>query len=142
WVTLGTLRASPSGSVGEFVVPGKMVENPDSKVEVRIGSGETLPVLAVPDLKAARLEALKECRLQAQSSIFSGETFPELNFLEPGLVQAAFGDVSVSVRYFNAQYQEVTTAATSGRYGALVTLTTPDGLVDVREVTMFRSLKP
>jgi predicted esterase len=139
WKAVGRLEASGSGVCTAVVsLPRGLEDQAGKTVEIRAGSGA--PVLAtVPDLRAARQEALRRARVAAKPAIFSGVLFPPIEFVEKELAAAAFGDCAVKVRYFNRDFEEVTRADRPGRYGAWVEIETADGLKAERRLTLFRT---
>ena len=60
--------------------------------------------------------------------VFSPGEFPELQWERPYLVEKAVGKFPLTIRWFDAQLNEVTTAEQPGRYAFLVEGTTPNGL--------------
>jgi CubicO group peptidase (beta-lactamase class C family) len=69
---------------------------------------------------------------------FSGERFPAPRFQKPHLVREILGDYNISTRYFDAQFSEVTTAASPGRYGAVATINFKNGPSIERYYTLYR----
>jgi predicted esterase len=90
---------------------------------------------------AKRLDMAKAQPITVHS-VFSGNTFPKIDILNRDLVETAIGKVSQSVRYFDAQWNEVTAPTGAGRYGALVTFTTSDGLTWTKRLTLYKTPQP
>ena len=88
-----------------------------------------------------RIEMLKAQPITVDS-IFSGDAFPKIDLVNRDLVEAAVGPVSQTVRYFDAQWNEVTAPKTPGRYGVIVTFTAGGGLSWTQHVTLFKTPQP
>jgi poly(3-hydroxybutyrate) depolymerase len=88
-----------------------------------------------------RLEMLKAQPITV-SSVFSGDTFPKIDLLNRDLVEAAVGPVSENVRYFDAQWNEVTRPTAPGRYGAIVTFTAQRAVSWTRRITLYKTPQP
>ncbi|HEX4140539.1 MAG TPA: prolyl oligopeptidase family serine peptidase [Candidatus Methylacidiphilales bacterium] len=88
-----------------------------------------------------RLDALKAQPL-AVNSVFSGDKFPKIDIFNRELVEAAVGPVTQSVRYFDAQWNEVTAPTGSGRYGAMATFTAGGGFTWTRRITLYKTPQP
>jgi predicted esterase len=90
--------------------------------------------------------AKKHAMLMAQpltgSTIFSGTKFPKIDLLNRDLVEAAVGPVTGQIRYYNAQWNAVTSPGEPGRYGAEMTFTAPGGVAWTRRVTLFKTPQP
>jgi predicted esterase len=74
-------------------------------------------------------------------SVFAGEQFPQGSFEADNFVNHAFGKPMVTTTFYNAQFQPVASAATDGRYGAVVKATFADGSTLTRFVTLYRGPK-
>jgi len=96
--------------------------------------------------QAAKFEAEREVArkmahvdVRAKAFCFSGKQFPVLDFMHPKLVQCWLGGTyTVKTKYFDAQFNEVTTADKPGRYGAIMEVTSHDGRVFRRFRTLYR----
>jgi len=102
-----------------------------------------IQVSSAPESGSAkkRLEMLKAQPLTVES-IFSGDTFPKIDLLNRDLVEAAVGPVGETVRFFDAQFNEVTAPKAPGRYGALVTFTAAGGLTWKQHLTLYKTPQP
>ncbi len=141
-VATGVLAGNQSGE-GQYSLPlpAALAGKPGASVSVSV-NGAPLANLTVPDLKAARQKLLSQALLVAKGAVFDGRTFPSIDFLEPDLADLAFGPYQLNIRYFDSAWNEVTTPLTPGRYGAVVRVTTGDGLIDTQYVTLFKTPKP
>lgn len=82
---------------------------------------------------------LEQQPVVAESAIFVGPAFPRIDFLYRELVEAALGSYTLTVRYFDSAWNEVTKAGAAGRYGAWVEIQFANGLTDQRRVTLFKT---
>lgn len=106
-------------------------------LSVRV-DGQTLTTLSLPDARIARQEALYYCSLRWDAYVFEGDRLPECAFEVPSYVEDLIGPFRLQTRYLDAAGHEVTTAATPGRYGAIVEVTGAHGEVHRRYVTLYR----
>jgi predicted esterase len=103
------------------------------------------PVAAPPtpaDLAKKRLAMIRAQPLGAEFAIFDGAVFPAIDFANKGLVQAAIGPYTLGIRFFDAQWNEVTVPQAPGRYGALVEFRSADGLTFTAQRTLFKTAQP
>ena len=98
------------------------------------------PTFDFPD-PTAKIEMLKRQPL-ATDSVFDGATFPKIDFFNQELVHAAAGAYSIHTRFFDAQWNEVTTPGAPGRYGALVEIKFDNGTTVKKNVTLYKTPKP
>jgi len=87
-------------------------------------------------------ELLELHPLVAEAAIFHGETFPRIDFVNREWVKAAVGGYTLSIRYFDAAWNEVQRAVAAGRYGAWVDVHLVSGLSFSRQVTLFQTSAP
>ena len=69
-------------------------------------------------------------------SIFTGDEFPECDFLDKDRAKQLIGVYSVDAQFYNAAQEEVEAPEEVGRYGAIVTVRGASG----RELTRYRTL--
>ena len=96
-----------------------------------------------PTLKPALTKDQSEQLVQhqsvvADSPVFSGDSFPKVDFLNKELIEAALGTYSLSVRYFDPAWNEVQKPNTPGRYGAWVEIRFANGTMDTRHLTLCK----
>jgi len=77
-----------------------------------------------------------------KSPIFSGDTFPKIDYLNKDLLLAALGKYTLNIRYFDSAWNEVTKPVSPGRYGAVVKIQFPNGTEDTRYLTLFKTAAP
>jgi hypothetical protein len=95
-------------------------------------------VVTLPDAKAARMRELLEAELVAAPFCFTGAKLPACDFAQPNLVEDLIGPYTIKPRYFDDQWQEVTSAAKPGRYGAVITVEHSGGPALQRYLTLYR----
>jgi predicted esterase len=78
----------------------------------------------------------------ADRAIFDGDSFPKIDFVNKDLITAALGAYSLTIRFFNASWNEVQKPTAPGRYGAWVEIHFPNGTSDVRHLTLFKTAVP
>src|SRR5277367_6131730 len=100
------------------------------------------PSPALDDAGKKQLEELVRGQFIAASPcVFVGDKFPAVDFVAKDLVRRALGNYRLTVRYFSADWQQVTQPVADGRYGALVTVQFENGVSDFRHLTLFRAGK-
>ena len=96
-----------------------------------------------PELTRDQFEQLVQHQpVLADAGIFSGDAFPKIDFLGKDLLKAALGPYAITTRFFDAGWTEVQKPTIAGRYGALVEIHFPNGVTDVRHLTLFKSATP
>jgi predicted esterase len=75
-------------------------------------------------------------RWRQPPSIFSGDKFPSIDYLEPGLVKQALGSYTITTRFFDSNWREVQQPGALGRYGVIATIQFADGSSDTRHLTL------
>jgi CubicO group peptidase (beta-lactamase class C family) len=68
--------------------------------------------------------------------VFTGTAFPKAEVLDRDLAARLLGAYSVNATFYNAKYQQVGTADTPGRYGAVIEISPATG----RKLTRFRTI--
>lgn len=76
--------------------------------------------------------------MKLEPFVFDTPEFPVAEFANPDLVKKTFGDYSLSTVYYGADYNVVKTAATPGRYGAVVHVAFANGVGMDRYYTLYR----
>jgi CubicO group peptidase (beta-lactamase class C family) len=83
-------------------------------------------------------KAVLRLRPTFESHVFSGEAFPPCRFEQPLLARTLLGDYILETSFYDSAYHPVTSAATPGRYGAVVQVKAADGRRLTRYATLFR----
>jgi predicted esterase len=136
----GQLQAGgPDGSTAEIPLAGEIETQKDAALTVTM-DGATLPgVLKMPDMMKRRLDLVKRLPLIADPSIFSTPIFPKIDFKNREVVEAAFGPYELKIRFFDANWNEVTVPDKPGRYGAVVEFDGENNLTFKRNLTLFKT---
>jgi predicted esterase len=71
--------------------------------------------------------------------VFGGEKFPPCDLEKPAETEQALGKCTLTPTFYDADYNEVKTAAKPGRYGAIVHVETANGRKFNRFVTLYRA---
>ncbi|NUN68871.1 MAG: serine hydrolase [Bacteroidetes bacterium] len=111
----------PSGAAFSIVIAGKIV----------------IDTIDWSEINGRRIRAFMEEELTCNAYVFPPGVFPEFRWKNALLVENLIGYVPLRVRFLNAQFQEVQSAVTPGRYGAVIEGTTTDGFRIRRFVTLY-----
>ena len=129
------------GSTATIPVPDDWAQKKGAPLRTLV-DGQVMPAtLTVPDLAQARIGLVRNYPLSVKT-IFDTPTFPQIDFDNHDLVEAAIGPYTLHTRFFDAQWNEVTAPSAPGRYGALVEFKSCDGLTFTRHVTLFKTAQP
>ena len=86
------------------------------------------------------LEQFQDAELRPRGKwdyMFTVGDFPEIVWTEPALVKSSVGEFSYAVRWFDAQFREVSKAENPGRYHAYITGELPSGIPFRRALTLY-----
>ena len=148
-----TMQPASGRSLASLSVPatqGSQVDKPVNLVvegeeyqQVATSASVTQAILDTPVTLANSLSktpgVLGEASLVFNPFVFSGNTFPDCDFENWSQIRSLIGDYTITRRFFNANYEEVTQADKPGRYGAIVKIvSSAKGLSTERYVTIFR----
>jgi len=101
--------------------------------------GQPVQTYNLPDAQVERAKAFMEQRLKFDPNVFSGTKFPKCDFEQPSCVEDLIGPYTITAKFYDANYNPVTTAEKPGRYGAVVEIKTEDGKTFRRLLTLFRT---
>lgn len=113
--------------------PGEAWEVVDVYVEDRL-----VQRLPMPDLEDVRNYLRRSMPVRFESYCFAGNRLPRGGFANGDEAVNVFGPHTVSVRYYDADFNLVTSAETPGRYGAVVEIAPQEGDPAYRMATLFR----
>jgi len=99
---------------------------------------QLMNTLTLRELNEVRWRAFMGQQLQF-AGVFSMPEFPKIEFAQPSLVEDLIGRYEIGTTFYDADYQEVGTAAKPGRYGAVVTITNEQGFSTRRFLTLYRT---
>jgi len=100
---------------------------------------EDAPIVAQRK-RAEVLRRFQECEIQPKlrwQFMFPPGKLPELEWDHPDIVEKAWGTFPLTVRWFNADFEEVTKADKPGRYAAVVDAVTSQGTHMRRGLTFY-----
>ena len=75
--------------------------------------------------------------LECDQYVFPPGDFPKIKWKNEVVVENEIGKFPLEVKFFNSNFQQVTTADKPGRYGAVIEGITPSGFTIKRYVTLF-----
>ena len=101
--------------------------------------GRPLQTYSLPDPNVERAKAFMQQKLNFQPNLFSGAKFPKCEFEQPSYVEDLIRPYTITPKFYDADYQAVTTAEKPGRYGAAVEIKTSEGKTYRRLLTLFRT---
>jgi predicted esterase len=102
-------------------------------------NSEACGQVEIPSINEARARTFQWQKPRAYPGcVFSGATFPGVNFDNPLWIENLVGTYAISTVYYDADYNEVKSAEKPGRYGAVAEIATEGGDVYRRCVTLFR----
>lgn len=90
------------------------------------------------DQALARLQDAAAAASLACECVFAGDRLPTFRLDLPDWAQCLAGRCTVQATFYDAGYNEVTTAARPGRYGAIVKVVPREGRPRTEFVTLFR----
>jgi hypothetical protein len=137
-----TLASEKLASGGEGAFARITVEAPPpgksfDSLAVRV-DGKTVASVEMPNMEQARHRALYDVPLNFQTCVFSGEKFPSCDFKPKFVAEVLLGKYKKKVTFYDANFNEVTVASKPGRYGAVVEITTENGWVFRKFLTLYR----
>ena len=100
--------------------------------------GRPTDTMKLDNPSRVRGEAFLHTVPTARPCVFSGTRLPEVRFERPRRLEHIIGPYDTKVTYYDSEYNVVHTAPKPGRYGAVVAITTKDGHLHRRFVTLFR----
>lgn len=132
-----TLTAADGRARAALCLP--LPPQPQALPECRLRVGGAVVPAPPPDLAAARDQAARDARVVfTPGYVFTGTALPQPSLENPGVLRDALGAFTISVRYFDAAFNEVASAAAPGRYGAVVRVEA-EGRTIERFLTLYRS---
>lgn len=113
----------------------------DWKFSLEVAAGEQAEAILAEMERHRLLRELMDEELQVGDGwdfTFRSEEFPRIRWKNPYLVEQVIGDSPLTVRWFDGDLNEVTTASAAGRYGAYVEARSDDGSLIRRALTFYR----
>jgi CubicO group peptidase (beta-lactamase class C family) len=103
--------------------------------------GREACTVEMPSFGKERMEAFKwQTPIGDSGYVFSGTDFPKMRFERPLWIESLIGPYELSTTFYDADYNKVTSAEKTGRYGAVVDIKTPTRTTR-RFVTLYRQKK-
>jgi predicted esterase len=140
----GELTAGgPDGASGSIPLPAEIAKQKGDDLMVTVNGRPLAYSLTIPDLAAHRRDLIKDLPLNADNAIFDGTSFPNIDFRNQEVVEAAIGAYSLHTRFFDANWNEVTAPSAPGRYGARVEFKSADGEISfIKRLPLFHTAQP
>jgi predicted esterase len=137
------VAGGPDGASGSIPLPADVAKQKGAELRITVDGRPLVCSLTVPDLAARRLELIKNLPLNADNTIFDGTVFPDIDFRDKEVVEAAIGSYSLHIRFFDASWNEVSAPTSPGRYGARVEFKSADGETSfTKHLTLFHTSHP
>ncbi|NQT93544.1 MAG: family 16 glycosylhydrolase, partial [Lentisphaerae bacterium] len=128
-------------AVARIPVPLPTESDPYGHVAVRAGT-RLVDECVLPDINEQRRDAIRHARIVLDPFVFHGKQFPRPDLERPVYMERLAGPCLFHTTYYDADYQEVTTAERPGRYGAVVEIL-HEGHEPRREfLTLYRTPEP
>jgi pimeloyl-ACP methyl ester carboxylesterase len=102
--------------------------------------GREVARVALPDLAAARAEAIRKAKIAFAPNVFDSSTFPKCDFTDPTLMEDLLGRYDIKVTFYDNDFNRVESAEKPGRYGAIVEVLGGHGGTLARKcLTLYRT---
>lgn len=99
---------------------------------------EAAAPVVLGDIPSLRRDAFARAEVRFEPFVFSGTSFPMVEFAEPEVVEALIGPYTLQTTYYDADRKPVTVASKPGRYGAVVEVRTKEGQTYKCFQTLYR----
>lgn len=96
----------------------------------------TAPTTALNDPRTVK-KYMNNLSYAFDPCVFTAKEFPA-GSIQPAAAQGVLGSIQVAVTFYNEKFEEVKTANTPGRFGAVVRITLGDGTKLVRFISLYR----
>ena len=137
-----TMKPVSGRSVASLAVPLAKRSQGEEPATVVVERNGAMAITQTDAFQNAQ-QIINGCPLVFSPFVFSGTAFPNGDFENASHIRSQIGNYTITRRFFNSDYEEVTSADKPGRYGAIVNVaTTNKGPVVERYVTLFRQKDP
>lgn len=109
--------------------------DPGGPISIR-RDGRQIAVIDIPTTSPH--DVVHNADFRFDSFVFSGEQFPSGRFVDPVLIHDCLGPYTIQTDFYDADFNPVTNAEKPGRYGAVVQIKNATGVVDIRQITLYR----
>ena len=113
-------QVQDSRIAAHFTLPMPPIGKPYGPLTAVVPGAQAVVFDLPSDADAVRA---KEMLFQApafQPAVFTGAAFPPCDFQNPQLIEELIGPYTLKITFYDREYRQVTTAATPGRYGAVI----------------------
>jgi len=134
----GVFGADGDMAIASVHIPREMQSNLRDGLAVVVDGNEAATI-HVPDIEETRIKAFLEEELVFTRYIFPPGEFPKVQWQRPAMVDNELGEFDLKTTFYDINMKPVEVATQPGRYGAVVTGTTPSGYTVRRYITLFCS---
>lgn len=133
------LEADANGRISaRFVLPRAPRRETYEPLTVIAGGQPLAMPLLIPDARKRCQELFSTAPFIFKPFVFTGTKFPECDFEHPSQVRDLVGSYLLKPAFYDADFNEVSSAQKPGRYGAVVTVQTPEGVACKRYFTLYK----
>lgn len=140
-IAYGTFNDDAGRARAEFTFdmppPGESFDD----LSVRVGR-QLATALALPDAQVWRAQKLMTYAPRFAPPVFQGASFPGCDYANPLLADRYLGKYRIETTFYDAQYNKVTSAEKTGRYGAVIDIIPDVGRPLRRYATLYRQPQP
>ena len=135
---VGTVLASDATRASATVrLPLPPNDEPYGTLSV-VADGLEIARIAVPESGELRARELMDADIRCEPFVFDGAELPVCGPAKPMWFEGLAGPYEVRTRYFDSDFEEVSTAERPGRYGAVIEIAATQAAVLRRYRTLFR----
>ena len=131
------LATADGHSAAEVLLPFTPAAPPH--ILLTAGIGEKQFIIDPAPMYFEREKAILRLGVAGSATVFGGMGLPTVDFADPAMAENLLGRYTLYTTFYNAAYQQVSSADAAGRYGALVEVTTENGVKLHRYLTLFRT---
>lgn len=140
-VASSVMKASSGRSAAFLSVPSKKEIPKGRSFNVQVDGENSLPVHLGNPYEITR-NILRKSPVKFNSYVFEGAEFPAYSLENEDKLHSQIGDYSVTARFFDVNYKEVTKPENPGRYGAIAEIKSVHGISIKQYITLYRQKDP
>lgn len=125
-------------AVADIYFPMPQPGDANKPFNVHVG-GKAAGSVTLPDATITRAQRIMFLPLKFKPPVFKGSYFPLVDFENPRVAEALIGPYRIETTFYDAKYNQVTTAEEPGRYGAVVDVHPREGRAIRRFVTLYHA---
>jgi len=136
-----TLSRQGARAVATLSLDGDSPDRSYGPISV-VSNGRKLGTVVLSDRLVGRIRGLGETPMTTSEPVFSGTSFPVIDFQNPAKAKANFGHYFIKTTYYDASGNRVETASLPGKYGAVAEVSIDSKHRFVRAFELFKAPKP